>query len=136
MDSVTLFPVRFIALDIGLRRTGVAFFDEETGIPLPLDTIVATDERAFSSAVLALAAQRGVDQVVVGLPLLPSGEEGSQAAIVRERASLLGEAGLRIVFQDERYTTPRKGSKMVNFPHAEDGDAAAACEILRSYLKC
>ncbi len=119
--------MRVLALDIGKKRTGVAFVDTENDIPLPLDTIIETSTKQMIARVLDLAEERMADLVVVGLPLLLSGAEGSQSGYVRECADLLEKKGLVVTFIDERYTT----SKNTSF----DGDARAACELLQTYLE-
>lgn len=113
---------RTLALDIGTKRTGVAFLDEVTGIPLPLDTIAHTSVEELVAAVHRILGERKIDRLIVGLPLLPSGAEGSQARFVRSVASKLSSLSLPVEFKDERYTTPRS--------KASDPDAAAACNLL------
>lgn len=127
--------MRYLALDIGKRRTGVAFFDDATGVPLPLDTIEHRTEKQLIEHVKKLFAERSIDCMVVGLPLLPSGTEGSQVEYVREIADTLQDMGMKVVFQDERYTTAT-GKRQPDIAKRIDGDAAAACEILGSYLRC
>ncbi|MDD4319770.1 MAG: Holliday junction resolvase RuvX [Candidatus Peribacteraceae bacterium] len=125
--------MRILALDIGKRRTGVAYLDEDVGIVLPLDTVEHASEKEFREQVLKILRERKIDRLVVGLPLLPTGAEGSQSSFVRMWAALLDGAGVPVLFRDERYTTPRPMAKNGrNEPGGEDGDAAAACEILRS----
>ena len=75
--------------------------------------------------------------LVVGLPLLPGGTEGSQAELTRRSVEPLREKGVEVHFVDERYTTqrsrevgPRKASKN---PPPEDLNAAAACQILEIF---
>lgn len=119
--------MRVLALDIGKKRTGVAFVDTENDIPLPLDTIVESSTRRMVQRVVGLAEERMADLVVIGLPLLLSGSEGSQSSYVRGCADLLEKKGLTITFLDERYTT----SKHTSF----DGDARAACELLQMFLE-
>ena len=117
---------RYLALDIGTRRTGVAFADDDTGVPLPLDTIQHTSFEELEKKVLDLIAERSVDHVILGLPLLLSGEEGKQSAIVRAFASRLENSGISPQFVDERYTTPpQKGS---------DSDATAAFRLLETFF--
>ncbi|MEK7217905.1 MAG: Holliday junction resolvase RuvX [Patescibacteria group bacterium] len=126
--------MRYLALDIGTKRTGVAFLDDDIGIPLPLETFPSSSKEEFMERVMEIIAQRTVDQVYVGLPRLPSGEEGSQARIVRHYAALLEERGIPLQFVDERYTTPRKAKtqKKRQLPLGmTDLDSAAACEILK-----
>lgn len=114
-----------IALDVGERHTGVAYADMRTSIPLPLATIAHRDVTDLVARVIALCTERSVTQLVIGLPLLPCGKEGTQARTVREVAANLRDAGLCTAFVDERYTTPKRAS---------DAHADAACEILRTAL--
>ena len=119
--------MKTIGLDVGARRTGVAFLDSATGITLPLDTLRHVHEAELVSNVARLAKERGVDRVVVGLPLLPSGEEGEQARFVRAIALRLEKEGLAVSLLDERYSTDR--------PSGYDKDAAAACHLLSLFAE-
>ncbi len=114
-------------MDVGTRRTGLAFFDAATAIVLPLDTLTHQSPEELAQQVLAITQARAIDLIVLGLPLLPSGAEGSQVAFVRSCAGLLTEGGAQVAFQDERYTTQRQSDT--------DGDARAACELLRTFLE-
>lgn len=117
--------MRTLGLDIGMHRTGVAFNDDTVNIPFPLDTIVTDTKEEMVAQVEMIARDRKVDRIVVGLPLLPSGDEGSQALYVRSCTVDLEALGLPIDFLDERYTTVH--SKEF------DGDARAACQLLQTY---
>src|SRR3989339_297232 len=118
-----------LALDIGTRRTGAAFADVATGIPLPLETIAHTSLKQLCDRVLVLCQERSIDTILLGWPLLPSGKEGAQVKIVRKVQEALTQAGLRIEVLDERYTTPRSGKI------ASDPDSAAACALLGVFLQ-
>ena len=117
---------RVLALDIGLRKTGVAFGDTETGIPLPLPTVTHGSDEELQEALLVILQDKQVDQIVCGLPLLPSGDEGEQAAQVRDCISRLQLGEIPVQFLDERYTTPISSS---------DPDAEAASALLSVYLE-
>jgi putative transcription antitermination factor YqgF len=113
--------MKILALDLGLKRTGIAFLDTENGVPLSLDTLHHDSAEEVVEAVTRIAHVKGVTHVVMGLPLLPSGDEGEQASVTRACGELLAEKGLTVSYLDERYTTPK------NVAH---GDAVAACELL------
>lgn len=119
--------MRVLALDIGKKRTGVAFVDTDNDIPLPLDTIIADSAADMIERVVDLIDARHIDEIVIGLPLLPSGTEGSQVQYVRNCGEQLQRRGVTVVFMDERYTT----SKNTAF----DGDARAACELLQTHME-
>ena len=98
--------MRVLALDVGDRRTGVALSDATALIATPLTTIHADDDEELAAAVLALIAEHGAEEIVVGMPFTLSGEMGSQAKrtghFVRR---LKGLTALPIKTVDERLST-------------------------------
>lgn len=126
-----LFFVRLLGLDIGTRRTGVAWLDDQVGIPLPLSTVTHTSQEELVAEILSIIGERVIDHVIIGLPLLPSGDEGAQSQISRATGALLSGKGIAVSFADERYTSPRTSQHKHAISEANyDGDAAAACSIL------
>jgi putative Holliday junction resolvase len=97
---------RILAVDWGERRIGVAISDPTGLIASGLDTIVARGEKHALDQLEALIEREGVDHVVVGLPLLLSGEEGEAARTAVEFANRLRErTGLAVDTYDERLTS-------------------------------
>lgn len=119
--------MKLIALDVGERRTGVAFFDAQIDFVIPLDTIHHKKEDELLDAAEAVLKQRGVTSVVIGLPLLLSGVEGSQAKFAKLIGGQLAARGFDVDYIDERFTTDRQTPS--------DGDAKAACIVLTTYLQ-
>lgn len=119
--------MKLIAFDVGERRTGVAFFDDAIDFVIPLDTIHHKNEGELLEAAEAVLTARGVTSVVVGLPLLLSGVEGSQAKFAKLIGSQLVARGFDVDYIDERFTTDRQTPS--------DGDAKAACIVLTTYLQ-
>lgn len=118
--------MKSLALDIGKRRTGVAYGDSEADIVFSLETIHHQSIDELCSAVQKIASEKEVEVVLLGLPLLPSGDEGEQATYVRSVADKLSKMGIFYELLDERYTTPST--------RGVDPDAASACEILSVWL--
>lgn len=115
--------MRYLSLDIGNRRTGVAFADTDEGIPpISLETISHQSFDDLADQIESIVTENGIHELVLGLPLLPSGDEGAQAGIVRDAAQILEEIGIPLSFVDERYSTA--GSQ------GSDPDASAAIAIL------
>lgn len=119
--------MRLLALDIGLRRTGVAFADVDIGVPMALSTIEHTSIEELVDHISTIVDQKSIDQIIVGLPLLPSGEEGEQSSIVRDISAQISRIGPKLTFLDERYTTTSQ-------KHV-DPDASSACFLLETALK-
>ena len=123
--------MRYLSLDVGTRRTGIAYLDTDVGIPLPLDTIKHLTEEQLIEDVLKIVGERTIDHVIVGLPLLLSGAEGEQAAYSRHVGELLSSRGVRVRYRYERQTTPRQIHHKNALPtKGIDGDSVAACAIL------
>lgn len=116
-----------LACDLGSRRTGVALGDRRDGTVVALDTVVAASEDELVRALLDLVRAKRATTVLLGLPLLPGGDEGRQAGFVRRIGERLVSADVSVEFLDERYTTDSR--------ETANGDAKAACTLLLTYLE-
>ena len=96
-----------LAVDVGTVRIGIAVSDPRRTVAVPLDTVARAPGGADLQAIAAIAAEREVDDVVVGLPVGLSGREGPAAASVREFTQRLADhlAPLPVLLVDERLTT-------------------------------
>ena len=130
--------MRILALDIGTKRTGVAYIDQEAvNITIPLETIAATSEKDFLQAVRTLVTDRKVGSIVIGLPYLPGGEEGSQAKFVRERAKALEALAIPLSFIDERSSSRTSSPALrrkAGSSESLDPNKQAAIAILDAFL--
>jgi len=142
----TIARVRFVAVDLGDARTGLAAGDDATRIVTPLEVLeVPWRERDGEALLAALATAidthlgRG-GEIVVGLPLNMDGSEGPQAAKVRTFASRLGERTSRPVHLfDERLSSVQADWQMARSGLTRDDkkkrrDARAAAVILQDFL--
>lgn len=119
--------MKLLGLDVGTKRTGVAYADSELDIVMSLETIEHSSFQELLLKIDLVRKEKEIDMLIVGLPLLPSGEHGKQADLVEEFAALLREKDIPFQFLDERYTTPSNPDI--------DPNAAAACDILQVYLR-
>lgn len=101
------FPLPLIGIDHGGKRLGVAVADETGKWTHPLETIQLGKGIDALQRVGVIAKSRDAKGYVIGLPLLPSGEEGEQAAKVRVFAKKLAGAfaGRYVALVDERLST-------------------------------
>lgn len=103
----------WMGIDLGDARVGVAFSDPELTLAFPdHDIAVRGDSFQAIDECLDLMEERDVSCVIVGYPLLLSGEEGKSARKARRwvrqlriRRSRLGLEEVPILLQDERLTT-------------------------------
>jgi putative Holliday junction resolvase len=96
---------RVLGLDLGDARIGVAISDDDRRLAVPIGT-VRTGAPADVKAVAALVREHDVTVVVVGLPLLLSGEAGERAHHAERFAEALrGFLGVPVELHDERLST-------------------------------
>jgi putative Holliday junction resolvase len=97
---------RLLGIDLGERRIGLAIADRG-GPAMALATISRSPTFDGDAAALArVIAEQGVSEIVVGLPLHASGDEGSQSASTRDWvAAVTPDLGLPVHFRDERLTS-------------------------------
>src|SRR5262249_34706083 len=97
---------RILAVDWGERRIGLAVSDPHGIIATGLPTLVVRGHADALAKVAAIAAEREVERIVVGLPLLLSGERGEAAESAQRLADALAKrTGLAVDTYDERLTS-------------------------------
>jgi putative Holliday junction resolvase len=133
---------RYLGLDIGNRRIGVAVADELGLTAQPVLTLERRHNRREDLRSLARLCRRfGVAGIVVGNPLRLSGEVSSQTARAQAFAAELGElTGLPIHLWDERLTTRAAHQILYEAGHPRQThrrvvDQVAATLILQDFLE-
>ena len=100
---------RWLGIDLGEKRVGLALADGDAAdaISRPLMTLRrGRDLAADAGSLQAVIEREGVDELVVGLPLEASGDEGPQAALTRTWGEAVAvSVGLPVAFRDERLTS-------------------------------
>jgi putative Holliday junction resolvase len=130
---------RFLGLDVGDKRVGVAICDETQTLARPLITLNRASKKEDFARIVTLCREHAIEKVVVGLPKTLRGEEGSQAQRVRRYAAELQAAlNLPIEFWDERYSSVDAQERLTSSSRRArakgDIDSAAAAIILQEYL--
>lgn len=155
--------MRFVAIDLGDKRTGLAAGDSETRLVSPVGVLEVGVAVAGGDALLEAIA-RAVEnhlgparppgfagakspwrleepgELVVGLPLNMDGTEGPRAKLVRAFARRIEQrTGRPVRFQDERLTSADADwtmarSGLTHQQKKERRDAIAAAAILNDFL--
>lgn len=96
-----------IGVDVGSVRVGVALSDRDGLLATPLITLRRADDGTDLDELAALVTEHEAVQVIVGLPLGLSGDEGAAAALARAYAAQLASrvAPVRVELVDERLST-------------------------------
>jgi len=95
--------MRYLALDLGERRIGLAVGDDEARMARAVPALRRRSHRADVEALRAVVRDEGVGALLVGLPLTLRGEEGRQAMWTRAQAeALASDLGLPLEYRDEQ----------------------------------
>ncbi len=134
-------PGRIAAVDPGRKRVGIAVSDPLRLFARPVGTFTPAE------ALARLREQHAADGlacVVLGWPLDADGTEGAAVEAVRPFLRRIEKAlpGVRVVLQDERYTSEEAKSRLHDAGRWKNArrdkgqvDAMAACVLLEDYLE-
>lgn len=131
--------MRFLAIDLGDKRTGIAAGDDLTGIITPLQTI-ATAPHLRLEELMKVVTSHKPDAIILGVPLNMDGSEGPAAKVARAFGDALSKrANLPVHCHDERLTSFAADQAMNQTGRTHKRkkqlrDALAAAEILRDFL--
>jgi putative Holliday junction resolvase len=129
--------LRVLALDPGTRRIGVAVSDELGLLARPVAVVERTSRAADLARLAALVDELRPSEIVVGLPLLPSGDRGPQAEQSERFAELVGATlGLPVRLWNESYSTVEAHRRRSHRRrrNSSNVDAEAAAVFLQDYL--
>jgi putative Holliday junction resolvase len=134
--------MRVLALDVGSKTIGLAMTDEAMIAAHPLTVLRRVGHVGDASAVVAVIAEHGVTDVVIGMPFELSGKIGHRARRVQEFVAVLRGAlspGIRLHEQDERFTTAEAQRVLIDADMSRSKrrgviDQQAAALILQGWL--
>jgi putative holliday junction resolvase len=132
--------MRYLAIDFGTRRMGVAVSDELKVIAQPLEFIPSEPYAAFLDRLRQILAEKQVERIIVGMPRNMDGTYGPAAEKVREFVAALGrDVAVPIHTLDERLTSVQANRALVQGrvrreQRKEKVDAIAAAILLQGYL--
>ncbi len=131
--------MRYLSIDYGTRRTGLAICDPSETFVSPL--AVVDSRKGILEKIINIIKTENIGAIVVGLPLNMDDSKGSQAQMSEKFAELLKkEIQLPIYLQDERLSSYAAEEKLApaQFTRGkkkERLDAIAAAEILEVFLQ-
>lgn len=121
--------MRWLGIDPGGARVGIAISDPEGHYALPLEVVPAS---AAFPAIRALVAREDVGGIVIGIARLPSGDEGDAARMARKLGERLRTAlSLPVEYEDETLTS-QAAERLVG--QGRPSDDVAASMILQQFL--
>lgn len=129
--------MRYLAIDYGGKRTGLAICDQGETISSPLQALKTG--KTLIDEIIKVIAEQNVSAVVVGLPLNMDETEGPAVKRVRKFGDdLKAHLDIPIHFQDERLSSfdaeQKLAGQMTRKKKKARVDALAAAAILQSFL--
>jgi putative Holliday junction resolvase len=123
---------RILALDYGSARCGCAISDPTGTLATPLPEVAQPGTPEGMARIARIVEEQDAGEVLVGMPVSLSGEEGPQAQEVREFVARLGERmSVPVRTWDERFTTKLAQTT----PGRTSEDSRAAAHLLQGYLE-
>jgi len=132
--------MRYLGLDYGTVRIGVAISDPDAIIAQPLCTIDAKSSKNAVIEISELCKTKAIEEIVIGLPLHMNGDEGESAAEAKKLGQFIHDAtNLKVHYIDERLSTVSANKaltegKIKGKKKKDKVDSVAAAIILQNYL--
>ncbi len=131
--------MRYLGIDYGQKRTGLAICDAGEMIASPLKVLTVAQSELVAG-IADIINREKVEAVVLGLPLNMDGTAGHQVRRVQKFAVQMKEyIDIPIHFQDERLSSfdaegKLAGTELTRKKKKKRLDAIAAASILQSFL--
>ena len=131
--------MRYLAIDYGMKRTGLAVCDAQETMAFPLAVIEG--QKNLVERIEHVVTSEHIDAIVLGLPLNMDGSQGPQARQVLAFAERLKQrVGVAVHFQDERLSSfgaeeRLQATGLSKAKQRQRLDAVAAAEILQAFLE-
>ena len=127
--------MRYLGIDYGSKKVGLAFSDEEGTMGFPFD-IIPNDAR-LSDALALLVEKEKIGGIVIGESINFQGNANPIASPAHALGDELGaRTGVSVVYEPEMMTTQeaKRDFEGVHSHKRGNVDASAAALILTSYL--
>ena len=131
--------MRYLGIDYGQKRTGLAICDAGEMIASPLKVLTVAQSELVAG-ITDIINRESVEAIVLGLPLNMDGTAGHQVRRVQKFAAQMKEyIDIPIHFQDERLSSfdaegKLAGTELTRKKKKKRVDAIAAASILQSFL--
>lgn len=127
--------MRYLGIDYGLKKTGLALGDDETNLALPLTIVRGLSDAELIERICSIVHEECIGEILIGLPQrsreeLPTIE--SRIRVFAQHVHDVVKVPLRFV--SERWTS-KEARTLLGRHTAKDEDAVAAMLIVQSVLQ-
>lgn len=130
---------RFIGIDFGMSKVGLAISDPSKIISMPLKVLRYKNPKNLIEDLQVVAIENNVDTFVVGYPLNMNNEKNEMTSKVDNFKDELIDLGFKVFLQDERLSS-ESAKKIMHEQNIKTGnnkeqiDLIASTIILQSFL--
>lgn len=131
---------RYLGIDFGQRRVGIAMSDPTLTIAQPHSTIKYFSLKKLVIEIINLTRTYDINKIIVGLPLNLKGKDSIKTEEVRQFADLIkSHTDIPVMLFDERLTTVEVQKLLIQFGKKPSKsrsiiDQLAAQRILQTYI--
>lgn len=130
---------RYIGIDFGLSKVGLAISDPLKIISMPLKVLRYKNSKNLIENLQAVALENNVDTFVVGYPLNMNNKKNDMTLLVDKFKDELTALGFKVFLQDERLSS-ESAKKIMHDQNIKTGnnkekiDLIASTIILQAFL--
>ncbi|MBI2054499.1 MAG: Holliday junction resolvase RuvX [Candidatus Sungbacteria bacterium] len=121
--------MKYLGLDYGRARVGVAVSDDEGKMAFPRSVLLSQPEEKLFKSLAEISEAEKIKTIVLGMPPAMPDVDQSLAGEIKEFSRKLRELGMEVLFENEMFTT-----RIAEAHSKKDTDASAAALILQSFL--
>ena len=131
---------KYLGIDIGTKRVGIAITDSTKRIAFPYETISFKDNELLLGRIKDIILQENVEKVIIGDPVNTQGQRSCLTEKLYEVIDFLKEnLNIDVELYDERYSTKiaHQDLRAINISNKKRKkiiDKSAAAIILQDYL--
>jgi len=130
---------RFIGIDFGMSKVGLAISDPSKIISMPLKVLRYKNPKNLIEDLQVIATENNVDTFIVGYPLNMNNKKNEMTSLVDNFKDELIYLGFKVFLQDERLSS-ESAKKIMHEQNIKTGnnkekiDLIASTIILQSFL--
>jgi len=119
---------KYLGIDWGEKRIGLAMADEETRLALPFKTVASLAD------LLQVIKEEEIDEIIIGSPRKMNGDAANNPAWLNFVEQLKEKSGKKLNFLDERLSSLAADALSGEKKDKAERDEIAATLILQDYL--
>ncbi len=130
---------RFLGIDFGEKKVGLALSDRSKLIAYPFKTIKYFNVKDLINQIKEIVIDNDIENFILGLPINMKGEDTKQTERVRSFKESLSILEIPIIYEDERLSSVSAKNSLI-LQNIKTGynkheiDKTAAAIILQQYL--